>query len=239
MIRWFSEASFIMPDEFHATEFLPREFAPTPRDLRRWERRRVSDWRTFGLLKRIESQRTSAIKAAALRAAPSGWLLPYRDEFRWAIQHSRLEPIKLYLTQCPLDMVPIAIWLWGKCADRFRLYGLSGFCYYRSPMVRKHVAKALRRLEAWSLLDEMAAAFPDDEKIRWFANAPISHGPFEERLENFKRNVDDSHAGEVVTPSRMPFWAAERVWDYTPPKSVALIRRMLQRIRHWVRWRAS
>jgi hypothetical protein len=191
------------------------------------------------LLKKIEFERPAAISSSALREAPSGWLLPYRDEFRWAIQHGRLEPIKLYLTRCPLEMVPVAIWLWGKCADRFRLYGLSGFCYYQSPLVRKQVAKALRRLEAWSLLDDMVAAFPDDEKIRWFANAPISHGPFAERLANFKRNVDDSHADEVVTPSRMPFWAAERSWDLTPPKSVRLIRRMLRRIRHWVRWGVS
>jgi hypothetical protein len=226
-----------MPDEFHATEFLPREFAPTPRDRKRW--RRLSghiDRHTFRLLKRIESQRTAAIDSATLRGAPHSWLLPYRNDLRRAIQFGRLESIKLYLTRCPLDMVPVAIWLWGKCADRFRLYGLSGFCYYRSPPVRKQVAKALRRLEAWSLLDEMAAAFPDDEKVRWFATAPISHGPFVERLANFKRNVDDSHAGEVMTPSRMPFWAAERRWDYTPPKSVLLIRRMLRRIRHWVRW---
>ncbi|HJQ81200.1 MAG TPA: hypothetical protein VJ828_14665 [Lacipirellulaceae bacterium] len=231
-----------MPDEFHATEFLPREFAPTLRDRQRWRLLSAnsrSHRHTFRLLKKIEFERSAAISSAALRAAPLGWLLSYRDDLRWAIEHAPVEPIKLYLTQCPLDMVPIAVWLWGKCADRFRLYGLSGFCYYRSPMVRKHVAKALWRLEAWSLLDEMAAAFPDDEKIHWFASAPISHGPFEERLENFKRNVDDSHAGEVATPSRMPFWAAERVWDYTPPKSVALIRRMLQRIRHWVRWRAG
>ncbi|HEY3393963.1 MAG TPA: hypothetical protein VGK58_14720 [Lacipirellulaceae bacterium] len=231
----------VMSDEFHATEFLPREFAPTPRDRRRWRYRIAwfGDRRTFGLLKRIESERTSAIIAAAVRAAPHGWLLPYRDDLRWAIHHSRLEPIKLYLTQCPDEMVPIAIWLWGKCADRFRLYGLSAFCYDRSPMVRKHLAKALWRIEAWSLLDEMVRAFPDDEKIRWFANAPISHGPFEERLAVFKRNVDDSHAGDVATPSRMPFWTAERVWVYTPPKSMLLIRRMLQRIRHWVRWGVS
>jgi hypothetical protein len=188
---------------------------------------------------RIEAERASAIKAAADRGAASSWLLPYRNDLRLAIQYTRLEPIKLYLTRCPLEMVPIAIWLWGKCADRFRLYGLSGFCYYRSPLVRKHVAKALRRLEAWSLLDEMATAFPDDERIRWLANAPISHGPFAERLANFKRNVDDSHADEVVTPSRMPFWAAERSWDRTPPKSIELIRRMLRRIRHWVRWGVS
>jgi hypothetical protein len=225
-----------MPDEFRATDFLPREFAPTLRDRRRWRLsiRWFGNRRTFGLLRRIESERASAIKAAELRAAPHGWLLPYRNDLRWAIQHTRLEPIKLYLTRSPLEMVPVAIWLWGKCADRFRLYGLSGFCYHPSPMVRKHLAKALRRVEAWSLLDEMVAAFPDDEKIRWFANTPISRGPFKTRLANFKRNVDDSHAGEVPTPSRMPFWAAERIWNYTPPKSVELIRRVLWRIRRWV-----
>jgi hypothetical protein len=231
-----------MPDDFHATEFLPREFAPTPRDRRRWRLLSTnlrSQRRTFRLLKRLELERPEAMSSAAHRAAPHAWLLPYRNDLRQAIEHARLEPIKLYLTQCPPAMVPIAIWLWGKCADRFRLYGLSAFCYDRSPMVRKHLAKALWRLEAWSLLDEMVRTFPDDEKIRWFANAPISHGPFEKRLKNFTRNVDDSHAGEVATPSRMPFWAAERAWDYTPPKSVALIRRMLQRIRHWVRWRAG
>ncbi len=231
-----------MPDEFHAAEILPREFAPTRRDRRRWRYLSAnfrSERRTFRLLKRLESERPAAINSAALRAAPQGWLLPYRGDLRWAIEHGRIEPIKLYLTLCPLEMVPIAIWLWGKCADRFRLYGLSAFCHYQSPTVRKHVAKALRRLEAWSLLDEMAAAFPDDEKIRWFASAPTSHGPFEKRLKNFKRNVDDSHAGEVVTPSRMPFWALERSWDYTPPKSAELMRRILRRIRHWVHWGMS
>jgi hypothetical protein len=229
-----------MPDEFHATEFLPREFAPTLRDCQRWRRRtRILGRHTFRLLKRIESEQAAAISSATLRGAPHSWLLPYRDDLRRAIQFSRLEPIKLYLTRCPIEMVPVAIWLWGKCADRFRLYGLSAFCYFPSSIVRKHVAKALRRLEAWSLLDDMAAAFPGDERIRWFANASISHGPFAERLANFKCNVDDSHAREVVTPSRMPFWAAERAWDLTPPKSVHLIRRMLRRIRHWVRWGVS
>jgi hypothetical protein len=229
-----------MPGELHALDLLPREFAPTVRDRRRWRLRIAwfGDQRTFRLLKRIESDR-AAVGTSAVSGNSTGWLIRYRDELRWAIQHSHLEPIKLYLTQCPPEMVPLAVWLWGRCADRFRLYGLSSFCRDPSPTVRKHVAKALWRLEAWSLLADMAAAFPDDEKIHWFANAPISHGPFEERLANFKRNIDDSHADEVVLPSRMPFWAAERAWGYTPPKSVALIHRMLRRIRHWVRWGAG
>jgi hypothetical protein len=69
--------------------------------------------------------------------------------------------------------------------------------------------------------------------------AKKSRRSFTERLDNFTRNVDDSHADEVFTPSRMPFWALERSWEYTAPKSVVLIRRMLRRIRHWVRWGVS
>ena len=65
----------------------------------------------------------------------------------------------------------------------FGCTGWPAIAYDPSPQIRKHVAKALRRLEAWSLLDEMAAAYPDDDKIQWFANAPTTHRPFAERLE--------------------------------------------------------
>jgi hypothetical protein len=165
--------------------------------------------------------------------------MPYRARLRRAIQFGQLESIKLYLADCPTEMIPLGVWLWAQCADRFRLYGLSAFCNDRSPLVRKHVAKALRRLEAWALLEEMAAACPDDARIQWFAHAPISYRSFPERLKRFARNVDDTHASEVSTPSRMPYWALERSWDYTAPKSVDLIRRILRRIRHWVRWGVS
>jgi hypothetical protein len=121
------------------------------------------------------------------------------------------------------------------------LYGLPPFRFDPSPQIRKHVAKALRRAEAWVLLDDMARAFPSDAKVQWFAcaNLPASKRSFAERLHNFAQHVDDSHVGEVYTPSRMPFWALERRWDRTAPKSVVLIRRMLRRIRHWVRWGVS
>jgi hypothetical protein len=132
-------------------------------------------------------------------------------------------------------MIPLGVWLWGKCADRFRLYGLSAFCHDRSPQVRKHVAKALRRLEAWTFLQEMATANPDDVMIQQFATPPTSHRPFPERLTNFARNVDDSRAGEVVTPSQMPFWRLQRDWEGRSPKSGWYIRLMLWRIRRWVR----
>jgi hypothetical protein len=70
-------------------------------------------------------------------------------------------------------------------------------------------------------------------------SATTPRRPFAERLDRYTHNVDDSHADEVVTPSRMPYWALERSWEYTAPKSIVLIRRMLRRIRHWVRWGVS
>jgi hypothetical protein len=91
-------------------------------------------------------------------------------------------------------------------------------------------------VEAWALLNEMAAAYPDDAKIQWYAGAPTTGRSFAKRLKRFTSGVDKSHADEVATPSRMPFWAIESFWTYTPPKSVAVIRRMLRRIQHWVRW---
>lgn len=218
-----------------ASHFFPREFAPSNWDRWRWRRsmRMSHADRALTLLKQIESD------ASTEEVANATWLLKYRAELKWAIQFALVEPIKLYLSDCPPQMIPLGVWLWGKCADRFRLYGLSAFCNDPSPKVRKHLAKALRRVEAWALLNEMAANYPEEAKIQCFATKPTTHGSFAERLKNFTSRVDDSRAGEVATPSRMPFWAQESFWTYTPPKSVLTIRRMLRRIRHWVRWGVS
>jgi hypothetical protein len=136
-------------------------------------------------------------------------------------------------------MIPICVWLIGRFSDRMHLYELKTFRHDPSPHVRTHVAKALRRLEAWSLLQEMSQADPDDDRIRWYATSSTTHRPFAERLKNFTSNIDVSQVSEVATPSRMPFWAYETPWSRKPPKSVQYVRRMLRRIRHWVRWGVS
>ncbi len=226
-----------MSNDAFAPEILARQFAQTRSERKRWRRtiRRTGDERTFKLLKRIEEEHTQR-QFEKKSIADVSWLIKYRFQLRWAIRQTLLEPIKLYLADCPEEMRPLAVWLWGKCADRFRLYGLSAFCIDRSPKVFKHVAKALRRLEAWTLLNGMAMRNPGNAKIQWFASAPTTHHSFAERLRHFMSNVDDSPANEVAAPSRMPFSARDRSWEPTPPKSVLFIRRMLRRIRHWVRW---
>jgi hypothetical protein len=164
------------------------------------------------------------------------WLLPFREDFRKILTDENAAAIRGFVNWGDPALRHVFIWLLSHSADRFRLRGISDHRNDLSPQVRKHVAKALRRLEAWSILNEMARMYPEDARIQQFARTPRIKRPFGERLSNYVRTVDDSRADEVATPSRMQFWAAERAWDRTPPKSVELIRRMLRRIRHWVRW---
>jgi hypothetical protein len=206
----------------------------------------LASTKAFKLLKQIEAEQQHVSDPSHGRDGSLFWLLPFRDEIRERFSGDsavcgpgEAETIHYYLSYCPAGMVPICIWLISRCATRFRLFGISNFVCNSSPKTRKHVAKALRRLEAWTLLEEMATLYPDDAKVQWFAHAHTTSRPFRERLANFSRNLDDSHADEVYTPSRMPFWSLERSWEFTAPKSVVLIRRMLRRIRHWVRWGES
>jgi hypothetical protein len=197
-------------------------------------------------LQRIESASGQIQDKADGDLGNRTWLLPFRDELRGLLAGfdsrcniGEVDVVRCYLLTCPRTMIAICVWLVGEFSDRTHLYELKTFRHDPSPQMRRHVAKALRRLEAWSLLREMAAANRDDARIQWFARAPTTHAPFAERLKNYKRCVDDSHAGEVATPSRMPFWTGVSAWERTPPKSVAFIRRMLRRIRHRVRWGVS
>lgn len=232
--------------EYFWLQPLARNFAASTQRLRQWRRFAKCHPDLGTLLNRIDSERARIASEAIGDERNLYWLLPYRAELRQIhiasnpLCHSgQADAIRYYMAYCPPEMIPICVWLIGKSADRFRLYGISEFCRDPSPQVRKHVAKALRRLEAWSLLEEMATLYPEDAKVQWFATARVTHRPFTERLSNYVQSVDDSHADEVATPSRMSFWALNTTWDYTPPKSVQLIRRMLRRIRHWVRWGVS
>jgi hypothetical protein len=206
-----------------------------PRRLAHW----ISEDRTLKLLRRIDAERLQRVAKVAHCDSDHGWLLKYRASFRRVIARGRVTYIKIYLLDCPSEMIPLCLWLWSECADRFRLYGLGAYSYDPSPRVRKIVAKSLRRLEAWKLLQEMAAAHPDDAKVHWFAKAARIRRSFPDRLQNYKQSLEDSHAGEAARSSPMPYWAIDKSWDYTPPKSVLIIRRMLHRIRHWVRWGVS
>jgi len=221
----------------------PRNYTPSAALPKCWHwSRDIRKSSVYKLLQRIEAASIQAQEKDAADTGKRTWLLPFRRELRRLLagfdsryDKAEIDVVRCYLLTCPQTMIAICVWLLGEFSDRRHLHELKTFRHDPSPQIRRHVAKALRRLEAWSYLRDMAAANRDDARIQWFATAPTTHAPFARRLENYKRCVDDSHAGEVATPSRMPFWAGVRSWERTPPKSVDFIRRMLRRIQRCVR----
>lgn len=191
---------------------------------------------TRRFLRDLSIYRHSLVVVRGFAPLPHVWLLPFRDDFRQMKSMGAVAEIQDFVRYGDGEMRHVGIWLLSQQASRFELLEIDRYCYDSSATVRKHVAKALRRLEVWNLIVEMPETFANDAWINCFTPSLNDHRPFRERLEDFARNVDDSHASEVATPSRMPYWAMRQEWEYTPPKSRELIRRMLRRIRHWVRW---
>jgi hypothetical protein len=219
-------------------------FVPTKLHRRRWKRwdRSSVFWsRPLDLLKAIEAHGRN-LRDERKNSNRRFWLLPYRRAIRRIFygvdrrfNEGQLDLLRFYLSTCPREMIPICIWLISHCTDRFHLCELKLFCFDPNPRIRKHLAKALRRLEAWSLLAEMAAAYPGNEAIQWFAKTPTTHRPFRERMSDYLKRVDDSHATEAAGPSRMPYWSLYTPWQGRPAKSAWFIRQILWRIRRWVR----
>jgi hypothetical protein len=162
------------------------------------------------------------------------WLVPFRPQFRHAIQNEAAPALRYYLASCPPEMTPLAVWLLGRCADSCRLYDLPDFARDASPVVRRHAARALRRLEAWSQLEDVARLFPNDRRLQWYAYATIIKRPHSERLRSFTQFVDASNAAAAAGPSRMPLWFGDLDWIRRPPKSGAYIRRLLMHIHRLV-----
>jgi len=232
-------------------------FQPLPKNFD-VEKRRLKLWRRWGayyrctaeykLLERIElvRARRSASSVSDRANANLHWLLSFRREIRCIPivdsllgRRGAVEAIRYYMAFCPHEMIPICFWLIGRCSERFHSYPLSKFCCRQSSQSRKHLAKALRRLQERWLLENLAGLYPEDTRLQRIATDVFRFRSFRERLAAYASGVDDSQAGEAHTPSQMPFWSLEPEWERTPPKSIELIRRILRRIQHWVHWGVS
>jgi hypothetical protein len=228
-----------MHDDFSQPNILPGLFHPNRWQLRQWGTlaNRRGEVHAAKLLRQVEAARVNRDSSGDWPSLNYDWLLSYRNEIRKVIDGRESESILRYLAKCPRAMVPFGVWLLAKCSDRFRTNHLADFCRHPSPAVRKHVAHALWRLEAWHRLASMAKEWPEDEAVQRFAAkavASIESRPFDERFNRYARHVNQSHAPDAAAASRMPYWALNPSWSRTPPKSVEFIRRMLQRIHRWV-----
>jgi len=209
---------------------------PPMRSVSLWKKilgHRQQGW-VVRFLRKLDAERRDRFCHESVAAASATWLLSYRAQFRSIIQADSAHAIRYYLAKCPPAMIPLGVWLLGRCAERCRLFGLPEFGRHESPAVRRHAARALRRLEAWSQLDELARRFPDDPRIQWYAHASVIKRPYRQRLRNFTQLVDASNAAAAAGPSRMPLWFRDLDWLRRPPKSAAYIRRILMHIHRLV-----
>lgn len=168
------------------------------------------------------------------RRVPHGWLLPAREDLRRLLADHAAPTVHRLLLTGDADLCPFCIALLSRVANRFQLCGIQHFRHDPSPAVRKHVAKALRRLEAWQWLDEMARAHPDDRFTQWCAGAPRVAARFSIRLQRFIEHQQALEPGARRPGSRMPFWRRDAQWHGKPPKAASHIRRLLLRIRRLV-----
>lgn len=210
-------------------------YAPPRMRIRRWRylafhtpQRWVLDF-----LQEIEEHRRSR-RENAVSDFPPGWLLPLRPQIPRVRRSEPVGAIRHYLLDCPDDMTLFASWLLGRCASQTKHFNLMDFAIDGSLPVKRHAARALRRVQAWTQLAALAASAPRDQRLAWYAYTTPTKHPFPKRLANFTEHVDQSHAAEAVGPSRMALRFADIEWIRHPPKSIELIRRILQRIHTWV-----
>jgi len=167
--------------------------------------------------------------------AKSPRLLSYRNEFRQLMAHQETVPVlQGYLTNSNPAVRSLAVWLLSKHANRIILLGLDKRYWDPSPQVRKHLAKALRRLEAWQILEKMVAEHPNDTKVSWFARSTPNQKNYRDRLANYSSGIDQTHRAAAAGPSRMPLWFRDEYWGGVPPKNIRFLREILLRIQKLV-----
>ncbi len=164
-------------------------------------------------------------------------LLHHRHALRDIVNHqpppvAGLMAILHLVSDGPQELIQLAVWMLGRCAGMVGISAVASLINDDRPAVRKEVARALRRMGGWAELRVMAAR-DADARVRRLAIA-AEPTPFADRLGRF---VDDQVQRRTTTEppktSRMKFWLNTPL-ERHPPKSISLIRRLLQRIRRLV-----
>lgn len=163
-------------------------------------------------------------------------LLPFRGDFRSILRHQPCAGLGDFLSNSSAEnpCFLVAIWLLGRCANRQLSYNIDRLPADRDANSRRHFARSLARVESWPRLRQLAADYPDDEFVTSVLSGTHTD-TFDRRLTRFSKHVDQTHAAEAAVASQMPLWFRDHQWARTPPKNPGWIRRMLERIKGWVR----
>lgn len=164
------------------------------------------------------------------------WLLSFRHDFRAILRDRPTRGLASFLGVCPPHHPSflVGVWLLGRCATRQTSFDIDRLPADGDPRARQHYARALRRVESWPRLRQMAHDYPQDRFVARMLDGREKLY-FAERLNRFSKHVDDSHAAQAARVSQRPLWIRDSDWTVTPAKSAGWIRGLLERIREWVR----
>jgi hypothetical protein len=158
-------------------------------------------------------------------------LLPFRRRIRQLQAADARAPLSLVVAYASDSRLRVlAIWLRGRLGGIAGTSTLAAFCSHPHDQVRKEVARALKRMGAWSAVRNMAESDPNPRIRQLAAAQPVT--PYDERLNNFARHIPRLDSQAV---KRHLFIAPEVDIRLTcPAKSPSIIRMILERIHRLV-----
>ncbi|MCA9137706.1 MAG: HEAT repeat domain-containing protein [Planctomycetales bacterium] len=156
------------------------------------------------------------------------WALRARHKLAEIGRHHRTSVVTLVIIHTRDDrMRTIAIWVRGHLGGTFGTSSVATSLKSTDTTLRKAAVRALRRMSAYAHLDQVSKSDPDP-RIRRIATFGAAK-PYKERIRKFTRNVkvcEKSGAAQPLVVLRNFQDAPTRL-----PKSAALIRMILDRIR--------
>jgi len=165
-----------------------------------------------------------------------GWLLKYRNDFREMMQDMSPAVLAVVVERSRVPaMRRLAIWLLGRHTGTLGTKAIARHMGDSDVILRREVARALRRKQAWSEMRALQADDPDS-RIRKLATqaTPDAH---QRRLRVF---LDDISSRPVHSPRAPSTWNVDlSTAPGRPPKSEWLIRRLLEHIRLLVHGKAK
>ena len=168
---------------------------------------------------------------------PPPTLLSYRPQFREILAIAPLRSLRDCFDSTNPEIQRLAIWLFGRCATPHVSSHVALFRHAQDVRLRREVARALQRLEAWSELRQMEG--DPDSQVRRLA---VARGPsdYDRRLAGFlQRDIESLDVATEVAPPRKTLWTVDPLGPGRPAKNSSLIRRILLHIQAVLRAREA
>jgi hypothetical protein len=159
------------------------------------------------------------------------WAVHSRKQIRM-LESARARPVLSLVIRKTKDPVLriLAIWLRGRCGGTLGTSLLAESSHHHDDQPRKETARALKRMSAWHLLRSMAAMDVNPRIRRMAVVAPPAS--FKERPSSF---IGKCETRPIPDLARTLFVSPElNITQGKPPRSRALIRKILERIRQIV-----